>query len=66
MRPEPYAVRLLLAIQHRFNPLHVYCRLVDCRVRPGVARGLAAAYEVVIWSWVAPVVELAAKVCRKL
>ncbi len=32
-------------IQHRFNPLHVYCRLRDCGLSSRVAIRITSAYE---------------------
>lgn len=36
--------RLRLALQHRLNPLHIYCRLVPILGRPR-ARSFASMYE---------------------
>ncbi len=32
-------------IQHRLNPLHVYCRLVDCGLSPRTAIRVSGVYE---------------------
>lgn len=32
-------------LQHRLNPLHVYCRLVDVGFSQQAARGLCGVYE---------------------
>ena len=32
-------------IRHHFNPLHVYCRLVDLRMNRKLARALVTRYE---------------------
>jgi hypothetical protein len=32
-----------------FNPLHIYCRLVDCGMNPEQAYGLAQEYEATIF-----------------
>lgn len=37
--------RLRNLLQHSLNPVHVYCRLVDCRVSCRTARSVAAAWE---------------------
>lgn len=42
-----------LAAQHIFNPLHVYCRLVDCKVQRKTARRIIAFYERVIYKPIA-------------
>jgi hypothetical protein len=33
------------AIQHKLNPLHLFCRLRRAGMRPAAARRLCAAYE---------------------
>lgn len=37
------------ALGHYTNPLHVYCRLRDLGISPGLARFLSRAYE--DWRW---------------
>ena len=32
-------------IQHRLNPLHIYCRLLDCGLPNPVASRLSTVYE---------------------
>lgn len=39
------AVQIKKAIQHVFNPLHVYCRLRDVGLPCGVAGRVSLAYE---------------------
>jgi hypothetical protein len=36
---------MLERIRHRFNPLHVYCRLMETGLREARARRLCALYE---------------------
>ena len=56
MRPEPYAVRLMLGVQHHLNPLHIYCRLVELNLRKETAMGLCRVHEIMVWSWVSAVI----------
>jgi len=35
-------------VQHRFNPIHLYCRLANLIGRR-MAREVASRYEIVIW-----------------
>ena len=65
MRPEPYAVRLMLACQHHFNPLHVYCRLVERGLSRRVALWMARVYGVVIWSWAGAMSVMVARIIKK-
>ncbi len=37
--------RIKNALQHRLNPLHVYCRLCQLGLPAPVARALSAGYE---------------------
>lgn len=46
-------VRNLLSIQHRLNPLHVYCRFVDSGLSRRSSALLCKTYEMVIFVWVA-------------
>lgn len=39
------SARLLSALQHRLNPLHLYCRLCDLGLPAAFARALSAGYE---------------------
>ncbi|MBG0772805.1 hypothetical protein [Oleidesulfovibrio alaskensis] len=32
-------------LQHRLNPLHIYCRLRDCGISAGAAARFSALYE---------------------
>jgi len=37
--------RILDALQHRLNPLHIYCRLCELGLPYGLARSISAGYE---------------------
>jgi hypothetical protein len=43
---------LMLAIQHRLNPLHVYCRLADTGLDKKLSMSICKYYEVLIYTWV--------------
>jgi len=43
--------RLILETQHRLNPLHVYCRLVERRVNKKISKVLCWHYEILIYKW---------------
>lgn len=45
MRNDTVKLRMRLALQHRLNPLHVYCRLAPIIGRPR-ARAFSSGYEV--------------------
>ena len=42
---------LMLIIQHRLNPLHVYCRLVDKGLNKKVSMSVCKYYEILIYDW---------------
>ena len=65
MRFMPCVGRLMLAIQHHFNPLHVYCRLVDCGMNRHAALAGAKVYEWLLWSWLSWIMILVIRACRK-
>jgi len=41
----------MLSIQHRLNPLHVYCRLVDNGLNKRFSLSICRYYEILIYSW---------------
>jgi hypothetical protein len=42
----------ILAIQHRLNPLHLYCRFLDRGLSKRLSFSLCRSYEVLIFIWV--------------
>ena len=42
----------IFAIQHRMNPLHVYCRFRDSGYRRGASVFYCRVYEIIVFSWV--------------
>jgi len=44
-------VARLLSIQHRLNPLHVYCRLLDRGISKNLAMSVGKAYELLLFIW---------------
>ena len=57
-------VNALLELQHRFNPLHVYCRLVDKGVNKRASLSICKYYEILIYSWLAWFTVAGIFVCR--
>jgi hypothetical protein len=45
-------VARFLAIQHRLNPLHVYCRFLDRGLSKKVSASICKSYEILIYSWI--------------
>ena len=41
-----------LSIQHRLNPLHVYCRFLDRGLSKKLSFSLCRSYEVLVFIWV--------------
>ena len=66
VRLMPRAVRLLLGFQHRFNPLHFYCRLVERGLGAKGARAISMFYELVIWSWLSLLTVAGARLLRRI
>ena len=44
--------RLRDSVQHFFNPLHMYCRLMDMGLKPPTAQKMCQAYERYIWRFI--------------
>ena len=45
-------VARFLAIQHRLNPLHVYCRFLDRGLSKKLSASICKPYEILIYSWI--------------
>jgi len=41
-----------LAVQHRLNPLHVYCRFLDRGVNKRLSASICKFYEILIFFWI--------------
>ena len=46
-----------LAIQHRLNPLHVYCRLLDRGFGRRISTSLGKSYEALIFIWLSWIIK---------
>jgi hypothetical protein len=54
----------MLTIQHRFNPLHVYCRLVHTGLNKRLSMCICKHYEILIYSWLSWSTAVAIKICK--
>ena len=45
-------VARFLALQHRLNPLHVYCRFLDRGLSEKLSASICKPYEILIYSWI--------------
>lgn len=45
-------IRSFLTLQHRLNPLHLYCRLLEKGLSKRVSRPLCRSYELLFFIWV--------------
>ncbi|RLC31123.1 MAG: hypothetical protein DRH37_03755 [Deltaproteobacteria bacterium] len=50
-------VEKLLNIQHRLNPLHIYCRFMDCGINRKLSAAICRSYEMIIFHWVNMVIK---------
>jgi len=55
---------VMLTIQHRFNPLHVYCRLVDTGLNKRLSMCICKHYEMLIYSWLSWCTIVGIKMCE--
>jgi hypothetical protein len=46
-------LRPILGIQHRLNPLHVYCRLLDTGLSREFSGQVCQCYEIFLFRWIA-------------
>jgi len=49
---EETMVGICLAIQHRLNPLHLYCRFMDRGLGRRLSFSLCRAYELILFFWI--------------
>ncbi|MCF8061003.1 MAG: hypothetical protein K9M82_00665 [Deltaproteobacteria bacterium] len=49
----------IFAIQHRMNPLHVYCRFMERGYRHGTTVFYCKVYEITVFSWMRRVLRYA-------
>lgn len=52
-----------LAVQHRLNPLHIYCRFLDRGIHRGFSASLCRSYEILIFIWLNAMLKLAIYLC---
>ncbi|MBW2265059.1 MAG: hypothetical protein JRD47_00185 [Deltaproteobacteria bacterium] len=43
----------IINIQHKYNPLHVHCRLVERGMSKTLSLSICKCYEVLVYSWLA-------------
>ena len=52
------------AIQHRLNPLHVYCRCLDKGLGKRLSVNICKFYEILIFVWVTRILKLVGRLLR--
>ena len=52
-----------LNVQHRLNPLHIHCRLVERGVNKRLSILICRCYQILFYSWFCLFIGLAVKVC---
>ena len=55
---------MMLNIQHRFNPLHVYCRLAERGLDKKSSLSICRYYEILIYSWLAWSTLVVVRICK--
>jgi len=55
---------IILDIQHHFNPLHVYCRLVERGVSRRLSMSICKYYELLIYGWIVWLSITGVEICR--
>jgi hypothetical protein len=64
VREEHTLLERFLDIQHRYNPLHVYCRLLDKGMSKRVSISICKYYEILIYSWLVWLTAFGVHMCR--
>jgi hypothetical protein len=57
-------LNMMLNIQHRFNPLHVYCRLVEKGLNKRCSLSICGYYEIFVYGWLAWLTRVGVQICR--
>jgi hypothetical protein len=53
----------ILAVQHRLNPLHVYCRFVERGYNKRLSLFACKAYERLVFAWISPLIKALIYLC---
>jgi hypothetical protein len=56
-------VERLLSVQHRLNPLHVYCRFLEIGLSRRISTTLCKSYERVFFCWISSTIRIAVHLC---
>jgi hypothetical protein len=59
-------VDIMLNIQHRLNPLHVYCRLIEWGFGKRLSLSICKYYQIIIYSWLVWLTRVGVQTCRLL
>ena len=57
---------LMLTIQHRLNPLHLYCRLAGKGLNKKCSMSMCKWYQIFIYSWLAKLSVATVRICEGL
>ena len=55
---------MMLNIQHRLDPLHVYCRLAERGLNKKSSLSICRYYEILIYSWLALSTLVVVRICK--
>ncbi|MBN2122948.1 MAG: hypothetical protein JW821_01525 [Deltaproteobacteria bacterium] len=53
----------LLTVQHRLNPLHVYCRFLEAGLNRRFSSTICKSYEMMFFCWMSSAISLAVHLC---
>ena len=59
-------IRILLTLQHRLNPLHVYSRFMDRGLGKRLSFVLCKYYEILIFAWMSYLIKVLIHFCFTL
>ena len=57
---------LMLTIQHRLNPLHLYCRLAEKGLNKKCSMSMCRCYQTLIYNWLSRFSVATIRICRDL
>lgn len=56
-------VATFLSIQHRLNPLHVYCRFMERGLGRSFSVSVCRSYELLLFIWISWIIKVAIHLC---
>lgn len=54
----------MLAVEHRLNPLHLYCRLREKGLKESCSMSMCKWYQILVYSWLSRFSRATVRMCK--